>query len=80
MIGGGTAGPAAIHFAVTHPQRVSALVLINSYAHYVREDDYPWGIPRQDLDGPIAAMKETWGTPPNPVSYTHLTLPTTPYV
>jgi class 3 adenylate cyclase len=65
MVGVGVFGPTAIHFAVAHPQRVSALVLINSYAHYVREDDYPWGIPRQDLDGRIAAIKETWGTAPN---------------
>jgi class 3 adenylate cyclase len=65
MVGVGVFGPTAIHFAVANPQRVSALVLINSYAHYVREDDYPWGIPRQDLDGRIAAIKETWGTAPN---------------
>src|SRR5262249_11026030 len=65
MVGVGVFGPTAIHFAVTDPQRVSALVLINSNAHYVREDDYPWGIPRQDLDGRIAAIKETWGTAPN---------------
>jgi class 3 adenylate cyclase len=64
MVGGSVRGP-AIHFAVTHPRRLSALVLINSYAHYVREDDYPWGIPRDDLDGRIAAVKQTWGTAPN---------------
>ena len=34
-------GMAQIHFSATHPERVSALVLINSYADYVREDDYP---------------------------------------
>jgi pimeloyl-ACP methyl ester carboxylesterase len=42
MLGATTHGSAAVHFAVTHPQRVSALVLFNTYAHYVREDDYPW--------------------------------------
>jgi class 3 adenylate cyclase len=62
MVGGSVRGPAAIHFAATRPRRVSALVLINSYAHYVREDDYSWGIPREDLDGGIAAVKQTWGT------------------
>jgi class 3 adenylate cyclase/pimeloyl-ACP methyl ester carboxylesterase len=64
MVGGGTFGPTAIHFAVTHPQRVSALVLFNTCAHFVREDDYPWGIPPQDLDALVAAIKETWGTRP----------------
>jgi class 3 adenylate cyclase len=62
IVGYGSPGPTAIHFAVTHPQRVSALVLLNSYAHLVREEDYPWGIPREDLDRRIAAIKETWGT------------------
>jgi class 3 adenylate cyclase len=66
MVAGGVSGPAAIHFAVTHVQRVSALVLFNSYAHFVREDDYPWGFPRQDLDGRVAAIKEMWATAPSP--------------
>ena len=55
-------GGRTIHFSVTHPERVSTLVLVNSFAHYVREDDYPWGFPREDLDRIMAAIKETWGT------------------
>jgi class 3 adenylate cyclase len=54
-------GGRAIHFSVTHPERVSALVLINSYAHYVRDDDYPWGIPPESVDRFVAAVKERWG-------------------
>jgi class 3 adenylate cyclase len=65
MVGGSLGGPAAIRFAVTHPELVSALVLVNSSAHFVREDDYPWGFPREDLDRRIAAVKQTWGTAPN---------------
>jgi class 3 adenylate cyclase len=55
-------GHGAIHFSVTHPERVSSLVLINSFAHYVREDDYPLGVSRQDLDRLVAVVKEGWGT------------------
>jgi class 3 adenylate cyclase len=66
IVAGGVSAPAAIHFAVTHVQRVSALVLFNSYAHIVREDDYPWGFPRQNLDGRVAAIKEMWATAPSP--------------
>jgi class 3 adenylate cyclase len=62
MVGSGVSGPTAIHFAVTHPQRVSVLVLVNSYAHFLREDDYPWGFSREDLDGRMAAIKERFGT------------------
>jgi class 3 adenylate cyclase len=51
-----------IHFSATHPERVSALVLINSYAHYVREDDYPWGVPPESLDRFAATVQQGWGT------------------
>jgi class 3 adenylate cyclase/pimeloyl-ACP methyl ester carboxylesterase len=56
------AGGRAIHFSATHPDRVSALVLVNSYAHYVREGDYPWGLPAESLDRLVATVKEVWGT------------------
>jgi class 3 adenylate cyclase len=41
---------------------VSALILIDSYAHYVREDDYPWGIPKAKVDGFLSALQDTWGS------------------
>jgi class 3 adenylate cyclase len=62
LVADSTSGGRAIHFSVTHPQRVSALVLINSYAHFVQEDDYPWGFPREDLDRIVLLAKEGWGT------------------
>jgi class 3 adenylate cyclase len=62
IVGGSIRGPAAIHFAVTHPERVSALVLFDTYAHYLQEDDYPWGYPREELDEQVALVKEIWGT------------------
>ena len=62
LIGAGSGGPAAIHFAATHPERVSAIVLVNTHAHYVREPDYPWGLPPRALEGLIGAARETWGT------------------
>lgn len=55
-------GPSAIHFSATHPERVSALVLFNTYAHYVRDDNYPWGLPADSLDRFVADSKTTWGT------------------
>jgi class 3 adenylate cyclase len=62
LVGVGASGSAAIHFASTHRDRVSALVLVNSYAHYVREKDYPWGLFPESLDRLVAAAKERWGT------------------
>ena len=39
------AGPMALFFAATRPERTSALVLGNASARYVADDDYPIGIP-----------------------------------
>jgi hypothetical protein len=52
----------AIHFSATHPELVSGLVLVNSYAHYLREDDYLCGFPPESLDRFVAALRESWGT------------------
>jgi class 3 adenylate cyclase len=62
LVAEGSSGGVAIHFSATHPERVSALVLLNSFAYYVREDDYPWGVPPEILDRLVAATKESWGT------------------
>jgi class 3 adenylate cyclase len=62
LVAGDATGGPAIHFSVTHPERVSALVLLNSYAHYVREEDYLGGVPPERLDRFMALFKETWGT------------------
>jgi class 3 adenylate cyclase len=61
IVAGDAFGLSAIRFTITHPERVSALVLINSYAHYVREEDYPWGVPPRGLDRFMAAVKARWG-------------------
>jgi class 3 adenylate cyclase len=59
MVAGDASGARAIQFSVTHPDRVSALVLYNSYAHYVREDDYPWGLYPDQLDRVVTFVRET---------------------
>jgi class 3 adenylate cyclase len=41
----GQGGPMAMVFAATHPDRTSALVLVNSNARLRRAPDYPWGAP-----------------------------------
>jgi class 3 adenylate cyclase len=53
-------GHYAIHFAATYPQRVDALILIDTFAHYVREDDYPCGFPRERLDDVTATIERSW--------------------
>jgi class 3 adenylate cyclase len=58
IVGWGHSGPTAIHFSVTQPQRVRALVLVNSHAHYLIEPDYPWGARREDLGRLVTVARE----------------------
>jgi pimeloyl-ACP methyl ester carboxylesterase len=62
LLGVSAAGGRAIHFSVTHAEQMSALVLVNSSAHYVKEDDYPWGAPLESLDPFAAVMTQRSGT------------------
>jgi class 3 adenylate cyclase/pimeloyl-ACP methyl ester carboxylesterase len=62
LFGWGYSSANALHFSVTHPERLDALVLFNSYAHYVREEDYPYGLAAEDVDGFMERFKEGWGT------------------
>jgi class 3 adenylate cyclase len=64
MVAGDASGARAIHFSVTNAERVSALVMVNTFALYVRKDDYPWGIPSDILDRMVGSYRETWGTAP----------------
>ena len=52
-----------IRFSLDHPERVSSLVLINSAAHFVREDDYPYGVPRELIESMITDHRDNWGDP-----------------
>ena len=58
----GHGGPAAIVFAATYPDRVTALVLDGAYARYMRDDDYPAGLPAEMKDKYLAAIEAAWGT------------------
>jgi class 3 adenylate cyclase len=62
MVGWSALAPIAIRFAVMHPERVDALILINTFAHYVRQDDYPWGYPPEQLDDVVTFLESSWGS------------------
>ena len=62
IVGTNHAGSFSIDYAANHPDRVTAMVLIDSYAHYVREEDYPWGLPPRAVEQYTAMVQETWGT------------------
>ncbi|MGH2636406.1 MAG: adenylate/guanylate cyclase domain-containing protein [Actinomycetota bacterium] len=43
LVGSGGGGGVCMLFAATFPERVHALVLVNSTARYTQAPDYPWG-------------------------------------
>jgi class 3 adenylate cyclase len=58
-IGGG--GTMSMLFAATHPQRVSGLVLVNSFARISRAPDYPWGRSQELEQEVLDVMRTGWG-------------------
>jgi class 3 adenylate cyclase/pimeloyl-ACP methyl ester carboxylesterase len=56
------AGPVAVLFAATHPERVRALILVNAAARYLRDEDYLIGASAEDVDAVVALLGATWGT------------------
>lgn len=56
------AGFMAIMFAVTYPERVSALVLANACARWIAGPDYPAGVEREAVEKLLQAVEERWGT------------------
>jgi class 3 adenylate cyclase len=58
----GEAAGATMFFAATCPERVRALVLVNSYARYVRSDETPWGLPGDLVTSYVDAIEHAWGT------------------
>jgi len=57
------AGPVAILFAATHPEMVSALVLLNTSSRYLEADDYPIGASPDFVDAFVELLATQWGTP-----------------
>jgi class 3 adenylate cyclase len=63
LLGVEDGGPGALLYAATFPERVSALVLVNTHARFVRAADYPVGIPPEIVERYIEVLRATWTTP-----------------
>jgi class 3 adenylate cyclase len=61
LLGDAEGGQMAMLYAATHPQRVSALILSNTSARHLRDDDYPWGLPARSVEPYLVKMREFWG-------------------
>jgi class 3 adenylate cyclase/pimeloyl-ACP methyl ester carboxylesterase len=56
------AGPMAMLFAATYPERTAGLILGGSYARFARADDYPWGAPPEWIQAAPEWLRSKWGT------------------
>ena len=63
LMGFGGAGPMCMLYAATQPDRVSALVLVQTCARVRRAPDYPEGISDVAADRFLAYVRDQWGTP-----------------
>jgi class 3 adenylate cyclase len=59
---GPQAGPLALFFAGTRPERTSALILADATARYLAADDYPIGFSSEAAEATIARAEELWGS------------------
>jgi class 3 adenylate cyclase len=55
-------GPTAMLFAATQPERTLALVLANTTARFLRDEDYPFGLGEADIESAVSFLEEAWGT------------------
>jgi pimeloyl-ACP methyl ester carboxylesterase len=63
VIGISEGGPMSTLFAATFPKRVRSLVLCGTQAKMVRSEDYPWGLPEEQLDRWGERALREWGGP-----------------
>ena len=63
LFGVSEGGSAATLLAALHPDRVSAMVQLSTYARLSRAPDYPEGLPAGVLRQAVRSMIDTWGEP-----------------
>ena len=61
LLGDTEGGLMAMMFAASHPERVSALVLVNAFARWRRADDYPIGMPDVTAEKLVERYEQNWG-------------------
>ena len=64
VMGVSEGGPMAVLLAATHPERVTHLILVGTYARLTRSDDYPIGIPRGTMERWEERLREDWSEAP----------------
>jgi class 3 adenylate cyclase len=60
LLGGVFGGQMMLFFAATHPERTSALMLVETTARFGWAPDYPWGLSAEELEVRIRQAEEGW--------------------
>jgi pimeloyl-ACP methyl ester carboxylesterase len=63
LMGISEGGPMCALFAATYPERTSALIMCGGYARWMRDDDCPWAMTREQHEAAALAFERGWGTP-----------------
>lgn len=64
VVGDTEGGPMSMLLAATYPERMSALVLLNTFARWRRAPDYPIGMPEPTWQELLARYERHWGQDP----------------
>jgi class 3 adenylate cyclase/pimeloyl-ACP methyl ester carboxylesterase len=56
------AGPVAVLYAATRPERTRALILLNSFAAVARSEDYDAGVTPEEYERYVGWVEHVWGT------------------
>jgi pimeloyl-ACP methyl ester carboxylesterase len=63
LLGFSEGGPMCALFAATYPERTSALIMCGGYPRWIRDEDCPWAMTREQHEAAAAAYERAWGTP-----------------
>ena len=63
VVGVSEGAPLAISFAVSHPERITALILYAPLPKATRSDDYPWAQPAEWWESVAEYFERAWGSP-----------------
>ena len=64
VIGDTEGGPMAMLLAAAHPERVSELVLLSTFARWRRAPDHPIGMPDRTCEKLVTLYERYWGRTP----------------
>lgn len=63
LMGISEGGPMCALFAAAHAERTVALIMCGSYPRWIRDDDCPWAMTREQHEAAATAFERGWGTP-----------------